>query len=560
MPGLVVIGLLVFLGPALVGAGVLLDVNSLSSRLPFRALTGAVYADSITCRQDTIDYFPAIAQIRASLFAGSLPTWGPYEVGGAPLAALPNTGFMTPLALPYFVLPLWLAPAFVKLLEVVVAMAGTILFLRRRGVSVAGAWLAGFVFVTSGFMIAWSNWPQTRVAALIPLLMWAIDRVVDRHRAKDAVILALVFAAMLLGGFPAVTVFALLVGGAFALVRVATLYGRRWREALGALATAAAGLGLGLGLAAVQIVPFVVNLSAVLSARDKGGARLPLGAAVTLLDPTARGDCRGGVWFGNIIAIEAMGYVGAGALALAVLAIGIRRRRREERGIRAWLLGCLVVAALLIWVGPPLLWIWERLPVIGNNSIIRAQSVVGFLLACLAGLGFDRLARRGAVGTVGGPPNGAATTDEPEREGPEQNGPEQNEDEAVHPRSRRPTVTLIVAVLVLVVGDRGGGSGRRTRRLPHSSARITGRPDPAPAGCCCGDRAGLRRGASARGLGAIGHRRPRGGPGRGVRPHHAPAEPTCAAVPRDPDPRVPPGQHRSQPVRRGRPDHGCVDQ
>ena len=301
----------------------LLDVNSLSARLPFRAMTGPVFSDTITCRTDTIDYFPAIAEIKHSLLAGDFRTWAPYEVGGAPLASQPNNSFLTPLALPYFVLPLWLAPAFVKLAEIIVALGGTIAFLRRRGVSRAGAWLAGFVFATSGFMIVWSNWPHTRVAALIPLLMWATDKVIDRHRARDAVVLAVVFAAMLLGGFPAVTLFALTMAGVWALVRVWTRYRQRPWEAVGTLATAVGGLVLGSGLAAVQMLPFIENLAAAFSDRDKGGAQLPLGAALTLIAPSVRGTCRGGVWYGSVIPIEAIGYVGSGAVVLAVLALGL---------------------------------------------------------------------------------------------------------------------------------------------------------------------------------------------------------------------------------------------
>lgn len=430
---LVVAGLLVVLGPALVGQGVLLDVNSLSRRLPFRAVTGAAYFDAISCRQDTIDYFPAIATIRESILAGHLPTWAPYEVGGAPLASQPNSSFLTPLALPYFVLPLWLAPAFVKLGEVVVGIAGMIAFLRRRGVSWTGSWLAGFVFVTSGFMIMWSNWPQTRVAALIPALMWAVDKVIDRHRAQDAVVLALVFAAMLLGGFPAVTLYAVVIAGVYALVRVWVTERGRPLAGVWRLATAGAGLLLGGALACVQMIPFVLNLSSALAERDKAGERLPLGAAITVIDPSARGTCRGGTWFGDVIPIEAVGYVGCAAVVLAFVALGARRNMGDEYGTRPWLLGSAAVLGWMIWIGPPLLWLFEQVPVIGNNSISRAQSVLGFLLACLAGLGFDRVVR------TAGPPRG------PDPAGPEIGGPSS---------SNRPVLAAIIAaaLLMLVIG------------------------------------------------------------------------------------------------------------
>jgi len=38
----------------------------------------------------------------------------------------------------------------------------------------------------------WTNWPQTEVAACIPALFWATERLVQRARATDAVLIAIV--------------------------------------------------------------------------------------------------------------------------------------------------------------------------------------------------------------------------------------------------------------------------------------------------------------------------------------------------------------------------------
>ena len=56
-------------------------------------------------------------------------------------------------------------PAFVKLLEVLVASAGMIALLGRYGVRRGPAAVASLVFVSTGFMAMWTNWPHTRVAA-----------------------------------------------------------------------------------------------------------------------------------------------------------------------------------------------------------------------------------------------------------------------------------------------------------------------------------------------------------------------------------------------------------
>jgi hypothetical protein len=164
--GLFVLGTL---GQALVGSVTLLDVNLLTRFAPWRALHGLDILTTNICRSDTVDsVMPSIAEIRSRLFQGDFPGWSTSLVGGFPLAGFPKFGEFSPLSLPYYVMPLWLAPAFVKLGELAVAIAGMILFLRRLRFSVASGILAGIVFASSGFMISWTNWPQTRVAAFIP--------------------------------------------------------------------------------------------------------------------------------------------------------------------------------------------------------------------------------------------------------------------------------------------------------------------------------------------------------------------------------------------------------
>jgi len=220
---LVLLGLYVAatIGSALVGAVTLLDVNLLTRFQPFTALQGPNIAPTNVCRGDTVDaIMPGLAQIRTGLLSGHLPAWSSSEVGGAPLGGIPIVGQFSPLALPYYLFPLWLAPAFVKLAEFAVAIGGMVAFLRRLRLSTAAGVLAGIVFASSGFMLSWTNWPQTRVAAFIPALFWATERLVQRHRPVDALPLAVVVASMLLGGFPAVTGFALYGAGLYFLVRV----------------------------------------------------------------------------------------------------------------------------------------------------------------------------------------------------------------------------------------------------------------------------------------------------------------------------------------------------
>lgn len=393
--GLTALFVLTPLAPALIGRGTLLDVGLLSSQPPFRAEVGSAYSTVVTCRLDTVDYYlPGIAEIKRSLFAGQFPTWAPYEVGGAPLASLPNHGALSPMSLPYFLLPLWVAPGYVKLLEFVVAVGGMLLYLRRLRLSMVAGLLAGIVFAASGFMVMWTNWPHTRVAALIPALFWALERLLQELRARDVVVVGAVVASMLLGGFPAVVLFSHTVAAAYVLVRVLMLYRQQLVRAGQALLCAAGGVLLGVGLSAIQIIPFAANLSAFdFASRDETGHHAPLYTAFTVLDPFAVGTCVGGARFGPVNPIEAVGFLGGAALVVAATAVVLRRRTPGETLPISFFAISTVALGSAIWLGGPVLAALQVLPLWSTNYVGRAQSVFGFLVAVLVGVGFDRLHR-----------------------------------------------------------------------------------------------------------------------------------------------------------------------
>jgi hypothetical protein len=131
---------------------------------------------------------------------------------------VPNAALLSPLTIPYFVLPTWLAPAYEKLLEIILSVGGCVLFLRRLGVSRPAAVVGGLVFAGSAFMVVWLDFPQTQVAAFVPAVFWAVERSIQNARLRNAALISLPVAAMLLGGFPAVAGYTFLTVGCYALV------------------------------------------------------------------------------------------------------------------------------------------------------------------------------------------------------------------------------------------------------------------------------------------------------------------------------------------------------
>jgi Bacterial membrane protein YfhO len=384
------------IGQALVGGTTLLDVNLLTHFQPFQALHGQSSAVSNLCRSDTVDsVMPGIKEIRTRLLQGDFPGWSSSEVGGAPLAGIPNLGQFSPLALPYYLLPLWLAPAFVKLAEFVVAIGGMVLYLRRLRLSIASGVLAGIVFAASGFMLSWTNWPQTRVAALIPLLFWAVERLIQRHRLVDALPLAAVTASMLLGGFPAVTGMTFYFAGLYFLIRIVILYRSRWRTLLAGTSIAVLGLVLGAALTAFQLLPFARQLATMnLGYRNQSPtAHSTLSTLLTTMVPDSQGLLCNGKPYASGNPIENLAFIGVAGVLLALIAVTVRARKPDPtaRGVVGFLAIATVFVVVAGWQGGELLSMLARLPVFSQNLITRIRSVFGFLLAALAGFGFEKL-------------------------------------------------------------------------------------------------------------------------------------------------------------------------
>jgi len=163
----------ILLGPSLIGQVSFTDARLLDVYAPWSGAPPAVSTASLTPANDTIDWaLPAKAELSERLHRGDLfPAWDQFAAGGAPLAATTNVGAFSALALPYYLLPVWWAPAWVKLLACLVAYTGTLAWCRSVGLTRTSGHLAGLSYSLSCFIVLWANWPQSNLAAWIPWLM-----------------------------------------------------------------------------------------------------------------------------------------------------------------------------------------------------------------------------------------------------------------------------------------------------------------------------------------------------------------------------------------------------
>ncbi|HEX6871600.1 MAG TPA: hypothetical protein VF163_10935, partial [Micromonosporaceae bacterium] len=391
------------IGSPLLGLGVFADTGSLARYSGYRDVMAGVEVQHGYLRDQVDAALPNSILFGQALRSGEFATWNPYPLGGNPLNSNPNLALASPISLPFWILPGWLAPAYVKLLELICAIGGAFLFLRQLRLSRAAAWLGGLVFASSAFMVTWTGWPQTRVACLIPALFWGIERLARRPGVREVGLVGLAVAAMLLGGFPAVTGYALLTGSAYLLVRVLAEHPVRtqWRSVARRLVAGALGVVAGVGLAAWQLVPWVQYMTTVFvegRAQDPNQF-IPTTALLTAIAPYAFGTVNPGHppdYFGPLELVDASAYIGAAATVLAIAAIALARPARAwlPRGVWWLLVAASAVWAVVIFFGGPMLALLQHTSFLfSDNFVGRARSVLGFLVAVLAAVGFDLLYR-----------------------------------------------------------------------------------------------------------------------------------------------------------------------
>ena len=390
----VLIFLAVRLGPSLVGARVFAGLDVFDLFPPWSSLPGA--ADPVTTSTyvtDQIDVnFPAMNEVRARLLQGDLAAWSSMVAGGYALLGTINLGMLSPTRFLYFVLPTWLAPSWSKLVEIGFAGAFTYLLMRRLGASRAAAVVSGFVYPMTGFMIGWTNWTQTAVAAVIPMLFWAVERFCQERRLQDLVPVAVATALLILGGFPAVAGQALYLAAGYSVVRVFVLSRSRGRRIRGIARDLTALLGavlLGVGISAVQLLPFVARTlgDVDLSYRAAGFyQQVPLHYMLTAIFP---GSFSGNNLPSPASPMDLNAYVGGVVVILAALGLLQIRRIGRARSAAVYLaLVLLLVIALLWFQGAWSDWMGQ-LPVLSGNPIGRIRSQIGLPAAALAGLGVD---------------------------------------------------------------------------------------------------------------------------------------------------------------------------
>ncbi len=337
------------------------------------------------------------------LAQGELPLWNPYIFGGMPLLASIQPGALYP--------PTWLFAFFspgVAMNAMVItsyhlALIGSYLYARRIGIGRLGSLTTGIAFTFGGYMIAHlGHTNRVAAAAWLPWVLLAIEHLYLRASWRWVTFGALFVALQLFAGDPQMTLYTVLVGGAYGLFSLTVREARqpRWRFLAATVALALCGTLLSL----IQLLPEQELLEqterAGISYEYFSSFSLPPQQTLSLIFPYFFGGAivqppyttsYWGLWNTT----ETCGYVGLLTLLLSLVAV-LGQRRRALMWFWVGSAGVSLLLAFGSFLPFGLNHLLHKLPV---YNLFRASGrhllEFTFALAVLAGLGVNYLAEIG---------------------------------------------------------------------------------------------------------------------------------------------------------------------
>jgi hypothetical protein len=344
--------------------------------------------------EDLADIFLHWQQFGArELRTGHLPLWNPHVYAGAPYFG----SFQPALAYP----PNWLGLVLPTVVAINVGIAlhfflgglWTYLWTSRRRLHPAACTLAGLVFMFCGahfLQLYRGHLPTLRTVIWAPLILLAVDGVVETVALKWILLGMVAVALQVLAGHIQQTFYTALVVGCYA-----SLCWLRSAQRLRAAAGLAAIYAGGAALTAVQLL---TGLDAVsesahrrLSYAIAASFAFPPENLLTLVLPGVFGDMVSEPYWGRWTLSEMSLFIGCAPFLLALYAViaGTRERKRFS-----FVLTLVVLVLAFGYYTPLFRLLYEYAPWFGSFRGTKRFTVLAALfLAMLAAVGFDLLLR-----------------------------------------------------------------------------------------------------------------------------------------------------------------------
>jgi hypothetical protein len=332
-------------------------------------------------------YWPDLVYLYRALTHLQLPLWNPFERGGVSMLSEPEAGVLYPLNWLMVVLGAAAGGMPFVMIEIKaclhLAIGGVAMFamLRRRGLSLAAAALGGVVYELGPYAAGNVHfaivWPQ----AWLPLLMLAIDWLLDGGGLLAAMLVAAAAFLLVVAGSPPTAFYASLVAIPYFCVRAGAAVRREGARPW--LARSGPSLGVAAGLVAVSCYPSVRGTFEAM----RSSVRAVRSFAYVSESPLPVRE-----WLGFVLRAGSGVHVYVGLPAVMLAAVGVARwRPRAEAAMFA----ALAVFGVLLMLGsatPLLGWLYVCAPPFRLFRICeRYVFLVQLAVSVLAAFGVDAL-------------------------------------------------------------------------------------------------------------------------------------------------------------------------
>ncbi len=364
--------------------------------IPVLYFLPSIYQGAVLCPGDGILQNVPLRVLAANIIkAGNLPLWNPYIFSGMPLLGAAQGGILFPLNWFYLALPPATATNVMVVSTYMVAALGAYLYGRCVRMSITGAMVTSVTWSIGGFLISQiSHINIVQTAALLPWVLWAIERYVATGSRKLGLIIAVLIAIQVFAGHQQTFAFTSILVVAYVLV-MAFEDRSKTRRYLKSLVY----IVVGVFLSAVQILPTWELLQhsqrSTASYDFFSSFSMPAVFLKTFLAPFVMGGGDGRLfrapYIGQAFYIEYVSYAGVLALLLAVLSLLFKADRRTK----FW--AVVIVIALVLSFGRNLPFslfkIVYYIPVLNLFRVpARHLMEVHFAIAILSGRGLTTIA------------------------------------------------------------------------------------------------------------------------------------------------------------------------
>jgi hypothetical protein len=370
------------------------DYGYLSRPLNDYADTLGVHVHNGVLSDTYTQMIPWQAAVRYSWSHHQWPLWNPFMLCGDILAGGMQAAPYDPLNVIGLLLPLDLSLTFEASMTFFLAALFAFAFARAQGIRNDSALFAAAGFMLSSAMAFTIGWaPHTRSWSLLPLVFFAVSRVVREHRAG---LLALALTLLVLAGHPETMLHVVALGIAWGVCEVV----RVRRGALRAIALAGAAGVLTLLVTAIFLLPFVeaVKQTQEWAGRTSEGAEPP-GVQWDLIAHRAATSFLpwwgGSSWKFNLFEIWDTGAARVGSIVLVLALVGVFAtwRRGETKFFSILLLVCLGAA----FDAPPFAQLLHYIPLFNIAVNNRLAFGAAFAASLLAAFALDAWPRRAAL-------------------------------------------------------------------------------------------------------------------------------------------------------------------